>query len=308
MNLVVARGLPGLESLDIAKYSRIVDEWAQGLAAANRAAEPFAKDEPTYRVGREFWMAGGMAVALAGPRFGIRYTSEGLDPGRPEQQFVHGLIDTKTGTCATMRVLYMAIGHRLGWPIKAVVSRDHMWARWDDGRPPGRGGTRFNLEATNAKSEGSMGSFNSLSDEEYRRWLGTSLEAIESGSDFSSLTPRQTLGVFLQGRAACWAVGGRWDRAYDDLRLAVACFPQNREIRAFHDNAAAEVGASPAWAGGPGAAGSRPPRPDRRTEHERRLAEVERINRENTERLRRLLEPPPNETPAPPWALDRPPQ
>jgi hypothetical protein len=230
MNLVVARGIPGLERLDIGKYTRMVDALAAKLDEANRRAERYSKDDATYRVSREFWMAGGMAVALAGPSFGIRYTTEPLDASRPEQQFVHGVLDRKMGTCATMPVLYMAIGHRLGWPIRAVVSGDHMWARWDDGK---KGGQRFNLEATSATSSGGMGSFNSLSDEEYAEGLQTPAIAIRSGSDFTSLTPRQTLGVFLQGRAAYWATRDEFGRAEQDLLLALQCFPQNRDLRMF---------------------------------------------------------------------------
>jgi hypothetical protein len=230
MDLIVARGIPGLESLDIAKYTTTVDAWAKRIDDANRASEPFSKDEPTYRVSREFWMAGGMCVMLAGPAFGIRYTTDNLTAGKPEQQFVHGLIDNKLGTCATMPVLYMAIGHRLGWPIHAVVSRDHMWARWDDGRP---GGTRFNLEATNAKSSEGVGSFSSLTDREYADWLHTPSPAITSGSDFTSLTARQALGVFLQGRAGYWSEHGNGNKAVTDLELAVRCFPANVDIVRF---------------------------------------------------------------------------
>jgi transglutaminase superfamily protein len=277
MNLIVARGIPGLESLDIAKYASTVDEWASLIEEANRRAEPSSRSDPAYRVSREFWMAGGMAVALAGPAFGIRYTTQGLDPGRPEQQFIHGVIDGRQGTCASMPVLYMAIGHRLGWPIKAVVSGDHMWARWDGA------GRRFNLEATNAKSDGSWGSFSSLTDEECAQWLKTPREAIDSGSDFTSLTPRQALGVFLQSRAAYWAVQDRLADATRDAQLATKCFPQNRDICQL----LAEVTGQRrlAHAAARCARGS-PPAPDP-------SALVERINRENRERLERKLRPPP---------------
>jgi len=47
----------------------------------------------------------------------------------------------------------------------------------------------------------------------------------------TSLTPRQTLGVFLQGRAAYWQKAGKQDEAEKDLLLAVRCFTQNREVR-----------------------------------------------------------------------------
>jgi hypothetical protein len=234
MDLIVARGIPELAGIDIGKYRRTVDQWAAQIAAANKWSERYSKDDPTYKVSREFWMAGGMAVALAGPSFGIKYTAEELDPGRPEQQFVHGVIDKRRGTCATMPVLYLGIAHRLGWPMHAVVSGDHMWTRWDDGR---KGGQRFNLEATNSKSDGGIGSFSSPTDAEYAKALGTPDSSIRSGSDLTSLTPRQMLGVFIQGRAGYWAAHERWDEAERDLLLAVSCFPENRDLQQFLANA-----------------------------------------------------------------------
>jgi hypothetical protein len=275
MNLIVARGIPALEHLDINRYAKIVDDWATRIDAANKSAEPYSKGEPAYLVSREFWMAGGMAVMLAGPAFGIRYTRETLTPGKPEQQFVHGVIDGKRGTCATMPVLYMAIGHRLGWPIRAVVSRDHMWARWDDGVPPGRGGKRFNLEATNASSKGGEGSFASLTDDEYAAWLGTPREVIESGSDMSSLTPRQTLGVFLQGRAGYWIERGEPGKAEADLELALECFPENRDIRSFHWHVKAGV--------------LDRGKLERRRNVRRPTVDVDRINREHQRAWERLV-------------------
>lgn len=234
VNLTVARDIPGLERLDIARYAKTVDAWVAQIRAgldATPAAE--RTTDPLYRHDPDLWRAGGMAVALAGPAFRIAYTKNPLNPGDPSLTFLHGLIDTRRGTCASMPVLYMAIGHRLGWPLKAVVSKDHLWCRWDDGKTAEEGGKRFNLEATSAASEGGMGSFSSTTDREYIQTLGTTQLALTSGSDLTSLTPRQTLGVYLQARAGYWAAQARWDRAEADLLLARACFPENRDIFGF---------------------------------------------------------------------------
>ncbi len=140
------------------------------------------------------------------------------------------MLDSKVGTCSNLPVLYLALAHRLGWPLKAVVSRDHMWCRWDDGKP---GGKRFNIEATNAASDGESGSFTSGTDDDYAKSLGTTRLAIDCGSDLASLTARQTLGVYLQARAAYWDSRGHWEKAEADLLAARLCFPQNREIFGF---------------------------------------------------------------------------
>jgi len=41
--------------------------------------------------------------------------------------FVPGMMEMKEGTCSNMPMLHLAIGRRLGWPLKAVVTSDHMW-------------------------------------------------------------------------------------------------------------------------------------------------------------------------------------
>ena len=228
MNLVVAKEVPELQTIDIERYAKIVDRWAQAIQAGLRAFEPEARrTDPLYTQNPQLWQAGSMSIAVAGPRIGIAYTADTLNAGDPGQLFLPGLIDNKTGTCSSMPVLYLAIAHRLGWPLKAVVSRDHFWCRWDDGVK------RFNLEATAASSDGSIGSFTSTSDEDYIQQLGTPKRAIDSGSDFTSLTPRQLLGVFLQTRAAYWAAHKQWERAEHDLLLARTCFPRNRDIFGF---------------------------------------------------------------------------
>ena len=58
--------------------------------------------------------------------------------------FIHGVIDRRRETCVSLPVLYMAIGHRLGWPIRAATVPKHMFCRWEDPAP----GERFNMEAS----------------------------------------------------------------------------------------------------------------------------------------------------------------
>jgi hypothetical protein len=241
MNLAVARGVPEYGRIDVRKYVSAVDAWAAMIAEANRLAEPHAAGDSAYEHDRRVWLAGGMDTMLAGPRCRVTYTKAKLDPARPGQQFVCGLIDTRQGTCATMPVLYMSIGHRLGWPIRAVVARDHMWARWDDGQAEGKDGARFNLEATATSVDGPESAFYTPPDEAYIKDMRVSRLALGCGSDMTSLTPRQVLGVFLQGRAGYWAAKGSWTKAEHDLLLAVRCFPQNREIRSFLVHAMSRV-------------------------------------------------------------------
>jgi hypothetical protein len=230
MDLAIARGIPECMELDVSKYVTTVDEWAIAIREKNSRDEAAGRTGPLYRQSKKLWLAGGMAIELA-RTFGVRYTAEPLNLSRPDQSFVYGAIERGTGTCASMPVLYLAIGRRLGWPIHAVVSNDHMWARWDDGIPVDKGGERFNLEATTAGIAGHENEFCSNLDSDYADELKTPAIAIRSGSDMSSLTSRETLGIFLQARAGYWSSHQDWRRAEDDAILALACFPRNRDLR-----------------------------------------------------------------------------
>ena len=57
--------------------------------------------------------------------------------------FIHGVLNGHGGTCVTMPVLYVAIGRRLGYPLKLVEAYQHLFVRWDEA-----GGERFNIECT----------------------------------------------------------------------------------------------------------------------------------------------------------------
>jgi hypothetical protein len=223
MNIVVAKELPELAKIDIGEYSRIVDGWAvrigKGLAATERAES----GTELYKHDPDLWRAGGMAISLAGPSVGISYTRD-VNLSNHADLFVPGLIDTRRGTCSNLPVVFMAVGYRLGWPIKAVVASDHMWCRWDDGKK------RFNLEATSNTSDGQQGTFSSPPDDAYRADFKIPPMAEAVRSDLVTLTARQTLGVYLQQRAGYWRAKGKLSNAESDLHLALHCFPENRDI------------------------------------------------------------------------------
>jgi len=297
MNMIVARGVPELADLDMARYVGLVDAWAQRIGVGIRIGESdAARASPAYAADPDIWRAGSMAIALASTDIGIAYTRD-VRMSNHADLFVPGLIDSKRGTCSNMPVLYMAVARRLGWPLKAVVAADHMWCRWDDGAKS------FNLEATTTTAAGGEGSFSTPPDEAYRTDFDVSSKAIEVGSDLTTLTARQTLGVYLQQRAGYFREKGEWTRAEEDLLLARVCFPENRDIfrnllvlseqRAHQLFTAQEALRY---------FGRRNDPLDRYYEHQRRtnlddalnhLAEIEKINRENQRRLEANRSPQP---------------
>jgi hypothetical protein len=45
--------------------------------------------------------------------------------------FLHGLTQGRGGTCLSMPVAYVAVGRRLGYPLKLVTAKGHLFARWE---------------------------------------------------------------------------------------------------------------------------------------------------------------------------------
>jgi hypothetical protein len=88
--------------------------------------------------------------------------------------------------------VYVVIGRRLGYPMKLVTAKEHLFCRWDDGK------VRFNIEGA---GEG----VSYYEDDHYRTWPHPISEAdIKSGEFLKSMTPQEELAIFLMQRAACF--------------------------------------------------------------------------------------------------------
>jgi hypothetical protein len=119
--------------------------------------------------------------------------------------FIHGMIpakgqtiaDTPGGTCASMPVLYVAVGRRLGYPLKLVTTKAHVFARWDGkDHPHPKWRERFNIEGTNG--------FSSFPDDYYRTWpFKVSDAEVKSNGWLVSLTPMEEFAEFMAARGHC---------------------------------------------------------------------------------------------------------
>ncbi|MCC6357107.1 MAG: tetratricopeptide repeat protein [Phycisphaerales bacterium] len=204
MNLLCAAGLPGAESLDIPAALLQLDTYAAKVkletdrhlyrAKDPRYAEHYAHSEARLRA--EF------IVQVLQEDCGVRYnpdrvTNPDFRDGR--DLFIHGMLaGGNGGTCASMPVMYVAIGRRLGYPMKLVQAKEHLFCRWDDGSE------RFNIEASGG------GGVHFDPDDRYRTWPKPISDAeMASGVFLTSLTPTQDLANFLHGRGACLHAAGR---------------------------------------------------------------------------------------------------
>jgi regulator of sirC expression with transglutaminase-like and TPR domain len=130
--------------------------------------------------------------------------------------FLHGLTGAnRQGTCSSLPVLYVAVGRRLGYPLKLVTTKGHLFVRWESASE------RFNFEAAGNGA-------NRFSDDYYRRWpLEVSEAEIQADGHLKSLTPAEELAVFLSIRGMCQAEVGRYAGASESFahaaRLAPSC-------------------------------------------------------------------------------------
>jgi hypothetical protein len=152
-----------------------------------------------------------MMTTVLGQDFRVRYDPAFASPekmtasnrvffGDPVRVFLSGALGpARTGTCASLPVLYVAIGRRLGYPMFLVPAQNHLFARWDDGK-----GIRVNLEAANT------GGFTTHPDSHYRAWPFPISPAEEKSRGYLvNLDSSGMLAVFLGNRAQCLMAAGR---------------------------------------------------------------------------------------------------
>ena len=89
-----------------------------------------------------------------------------------------------------MPVMYVAVGRRLGYPLKLVQTRGHLFARWDD--PDGK---CFGFPET-FNVEGAGEGIASYDDEHYKTWPEPWTEIDEAeGWYLKSMTPLRGAGI-----------------------------------------------------------------------------------------------------------------
>jgi hypothetical protein len=243
MNLLVARGLPGLDSLDIVRYERMADSWAKEMLRRLPAQEEYFYRTPSnWRNDLRFFRLG-MLCQYVDEVLGVRYREDhkAAQTGRPPEGFpsycnwalyyspllsyadpatlfLHGVMDSRRGTCANMAALLVALAWRLGWSLSLACSGSHVLARYDDGE------VRYNIEATNMGG----GGFSAPSDEHYIKEDGIALGDISRGSDLTALRPRQVLGLFIGLGGRYYQDTGNYAQAREEYQLALQLYPQSR--------------------------------------------------------------------------------
>jgi hypothetical protein len=203
MNLRCAEGLRGSEKLDLIVARRVLDglashvklETERHLYRFNDRPEEYQNSEPYFRLL--------MLTVVLQEDANVRYNPARMsEPGDFEANatffadskdvFLNGLVGPPmTGTCASLPVLYVAVGRRLGYPLFLVTTKNHMFVRWEDAH------NRLNMDATGH-------GFTSDSDEYYKTWpFKITEEEVARNSYLKSLTPTEELACFMSLRGAC---------------------------------------------------------------------------------------------------------
>lgn len=218
MNLAFAVGLPGSERIDAAGCLKALDDWATGIAIETdsllktvypRDAEKYGHSVPLYRMV--------VLVRVLQKRCRVLYNPAKInvkpnDPYETDDQFIHGAIQGPGGTCASLPVVYTAVGRRMGYPIRLARTWLHVFCRWDD--PDA--GVRFNIEGTNHDG------VSNYPDDHYRQWpIPLDPRTEERMGFLRSLTPKGEVAHFLGNRGVVPASAGEYAQAIDMYALAV---------------------------------------------------------------------------------------
>jgi hypothetical protein len=231
VNLLCQRGLDGTEEWNISDAFGLIDRMAARVKAeTERHRYQFERDPSGFGHSEAFFRMVMMGVVLV-EDFGIQYS-----PGRrsapakrgpdddffadPQMVFLSGLLGPhRQGTCSSLPVLYVAVGRQLGYPLKLVTTKGHLFVRWESSSE------RFNIEATGR-------GVNRFEDEYYRHWPFEISAAEEVAEGYlKSLSPAQELAVFLSIRGMCLRESGRLAEAAESFAAAARLTPATRSYR-----------------------------------------------------------------------------
>ena len=225
LNLLCASGLWATNEPDLKGCQASLEAWAGHIRSETaRHRYRFEKNPAEFENSEGLFRMLMLCVVLA-EDYGVHYDVErrsGPEATRaddrffadPSTVFLHGLLGPeRKGTCSSLPVLYVALGRQLGYPLKLVTTRGHLFVRWEGE------GERFNVEAT---AQG----LSRFSDDYYRHWpFEISPEEEAAEGYLKSLAPPEELAAFLSIRGMCLREEGRLSEAVDSFAAATKLAP-----------------------------------------------------------------------------------
>jgi hypothetical protein len=225
VNLLCAEGLTESPAERMDEPLVQLDGWAERVRdETGRHWYRFERNPAEFEGSEGFFRMLMLGVVLA-EDYGVHYHSQwrtGVELAsdadgffaRAEDVFLSGLLGPeRRGTCSSMPVLYVAVGRRLGYPLKLVTTKGHLFVRWEGAEE------RFNLEVT---GDG----LNRFTDDYYRHWpFEVSDKEVKAEGYLKSLDAAGELAVFLSIRGMCLREAGRWNEAEEAFRSASRLAP-----------------------------------------------------------------------------------
>lgn len=197
MNLMCGDLLPRSGRSTVAESMKELERLTDAVRRETSRNQHRWLENPAEFQNSEAYFKTAFLLTVLGQDFGARYNPKKIETPSAQSLnnmsfyddaddiFISGLLgETHLGTCTSMPVLAVAVGRRLGYPLKLVGAKAHLFFRWDDGT------TRMNFEYTNGVA--------CHPDEHYRKWpFPISDSEVKAGWYLSSMTPAQELSVFL---------------------------------------------------------------------------------------------------------------
>ena len=225
VNLLCASGLPGAGDLDFNHSLAVLDQMAQRVRSeTERNFHNYQENPSQYKNSANFYRMALMFVVLA-EDFQVHYAANKIGSvGEARMRdgffadahdvFLHGLTGMEhAGTCSSMPVLQVAVGRRLGYPLKLVTTKGHLFVRWEDANE------RFNVEAAG-------NGVNQFADEYYQHWPYEVTEnEMQAEGYLKSLTASEELAVFVSIRGMCWLEAGKYSEAAECFRTSARLAP-----------------------------------------------------------------------------------
>jgi hypothetical protein len=234
MNLLCAEGLPGAEDLNVQDCLKKLDDWAQRVKEETQRHEYRFNEHPEqFRNSLGYYRMMMLGTVLA-QDLGIQYNPallEYLEEGKApiygvfgadaKNIFIHGVLTgNHYGTCASMPVLVVAVGRRLGYPVNLAGAKLHLYVRYED-----YNGKHINVEPT--VTEG----FLTPGDDDYK--TGQFAATDEEIRDYGWLRPysnQEILSEFLGNRGVCLGMAKHYEEARQ-LDLKAASYASDTPLR-----------------------------------------------------------------------------
>ena len=232
VNLLCAKNLPGAEKLDVRYCLNELEKWTDFVRReTERQMYKFFRNPKDFYNSEAYFKVLVMVTALQRD-IGAGYNMELVESGAMNDNdsmrffedskdlFLHGFFSpSRSGTCSSMPVLVAAVGRRLGYPIKLVETKRHLFARWDDKKE------KFNIETAGR-------GLNVFPDSHYKNFPFTVSEnEIRMERLLESMSPSRELSGFFSTRAYCLIANGRYDEALQAFEKALSLWPQSVILR-----------------------------------------------------------------------------